>query len=98
MDMLIEFLVVTLIILMAIIAYRFLLRYLSKGNVDQAVFCELYSLDHDPAAGEISFYFVCPTETHVTFNIWESDNIMNKEDISLNSKLQNYRMEPIISE
>lgn len=78
MEMLIEFLVVTLLILVAIIAYRFLLRYLSKGNVDQAVYCELYSLDHDPASGEVSFYFVCPEETHVTFNIWESDQIVRQ--------------------
>lgn len=78
MENLIEFLVATLLILVAIIAYRFLLRYLSKGNVDQAVYCELYSLDTDPASGEISFYFVCPEETHVTFNIWESDQIIRE--------------------
>lgn len=76
MEMLIEFLVATLLILVAIIAYRFLLRYLSKGSVNQAVYCELYSLDNDPASGEVSFYFVCPEVTHVTFNIWESDQII----------------------
>jgi hypothetical protein len=83
MEMIIEFLVATLIILVAIIAYRFLLRYLSKGNVDQAQFCELYSLDHDPASGEVSFYFVCPNTTHVAFYIWKADQVVleltNKE-------------------
>jgi hypothetical protein len=83
MEMIIEFLIATLIILVAIIAYRFLLRYLSKGNVDQAQFCELYSLDHDPASGEVSFYFVCPNMTHVAFNIWKADQVVlqltNKE-------------------
>lgn len=78
MEMLIEFLIVTLLILVAIIAYRFLLRYLSKGGVNQAVYCELYSLDHDPASGEVSFYFVCPELTHVTFNIWDSDLIVRQ--------------------
>jgi hypothetical protein len=83
MEMIIEFLIATLIILVAIIAYRFLLRYLSKGNVDQAQFCELYSLDHDPASGEVSFYFVCPNTTHVAFYIWKADQVVleltNKE-------------------
>jgi hypothetical protein len=83
MEMIIEFLIATLIILVAIIAYRFLLRYLSKGSVDQALYCELYSLDLDPACGEISFYFVCPKMTHVTFNIWKTDQVVlqltNKE-------------------
>ncbi len=76
MEMIIEFLIATLIILVAIIAYRFLLRYLSKGNVDQAQFCELYSLDHEPASGEVSFYFVCPSTTHVTFHIWKADEVV----------------------
>ena len=76
MEMIIEFLIATLIILVAIIAYRFLLRYLSKGNVDQAQFCELYSLDHEPASGEVSFYFVCPSTTHVTFQIWKADEVV----------------------
>jgi hypothetical protein len=76
MEMIIEFLIATLIILVAIIAYRFLLRYLSKGNVDQAQFCELYSIDHEPASGEVSFYFVCPNTIHVTFQIWKADEVV----------------------
>jgi hypothetical protein len=78
MEMLIEFLVATLLILVAMIAYRFLLRYLSKGRVDQALFCELYTLDHEPATGEVSFYFVCPETTFVTFAIWKGDEIIKK--------------------
>ncbi|MEI8116500.1 MAG: hypothetical protein WCH03_03080 [Flavobacteriia bacterium] len=76
MEMLIEFLVATLVILIAIIAYRFLLRYLSKGGVDQALYCELYSLDIEPASGEVSFYFVCPKTIHVTFHIWKADEVV----------------------
>lgn len=78
MERTIEFLIITLIILIAIIAYRFLLKYLSKGNINQAVFCELYSLDHEPASGEVSFYFVCPTETFVTFHIWNGDEVIKQ--------------------
>lgn len=78
MERIIEFLIITLLILLAIIGYRYLLRYLSKGNVNQAMFCELYSLDHEPASGEISFYFVCPDLTFVTFCIWKGDDIIKQ--------------------
>jgi hypothetical protein len=78
MDKIIEFLVATLLILLVIIAYRFLLRYLSRGRVNQALFCELYTLDHEPASGEVSFYFVCPETTFVTFAIWKGDAIIKQ--------------------
>ncbi len=78
MDKIIEFLVATLLILAAIIAYRFLLGYLSRGRVNQALFCELYTLDHEPASGEVSFYFVCPETTFVTFAIWKGDAIIKQ--------------------
>ncbi len=78
MERIIEFLVITLLILLAIIAYRYLLKYLSKGNVNQALFCELYSLDHEPAMGEVSFYFVCPETTFVTFCIWKGDEVIKQ--------------------
>lgn len=78
MERIIEFLVITLLILLAIIAYRYLLKYLSKGNVNQALFCELYSLDHEPAMGEVSFYFVCPEMTFVTFCIWKGDEVIKQ--------------------
>lgn len=78
MERIIEFLVITLLILLAIIAYRYLLKYLSKGNVNQALFCELYSLDHEPSMGEVSFYFVCPEMTFVTFCIWKGDEVIKQ--------------------
>lgn len=78
MERIIEFLVITLLILLAIIAYRYLLKYLSKGNVNQALFCDLYSLDHEPAMGEVSFYFVCPEMTFVTFCIWKGDEVIKQ--------------------
>ena len=78
MDKIIEFLVATLLILLVIIAYRFLLRYLSRGRVNQALFCELYTLDHEPASCEVSFYFVCQETTFVTFAIWKGDAIIKQ--------------------
>jgi hypothetical protein len=78
MERIIEFLIITLLILVAIIAYRYLLKYLSKGRVDQALFCELYSLDHDPASGEVSFYFVCPELTLLSFKIWDANQVVRE--------------------
>lgn len=78
MERVIEFLIITLLILVAIIAYRYLLKYLSKGRVDQALFCELYSLDHDPASGEVSFYFVCPELTLLSFKIWDANQVVRE--------------------
>lgn len=71
----IDFLIITLFILLGMIAYRFLLKYLSKGKVDQKAYCELYSLDEEPAHGELNFYFVCPSKLHVDFVIWEADKV-----------------------
>jgi hypothetical protein len=78
MERVIEFLIITLLILLAIIAYRYLLKYLSRGRVNPAQYCELYSLDQDPAFGEVSFYFVCPERTEVSFKIWDVDQVVRE--------------------
>ena len=78
MERVIEFLIITLLILLAIIAYRYLLKYLSRGRVNPAQYCELYSLDQDPAFGEVSFYFVCPEQTEVSFKIWDADQVVRE--------------------
>jgi hypothetical protein len=78
MERVIEFLVITLLILLAIIAYRYLLKYLSRGRVNPAQYCELYSLDQEPAFGEVSFYFVCPEVTELSFKIWDADKVVRE--------------------
>ena len=77
MERLLDFLVITLFIVIGIILYRLLLRRLSKGKVDMDSFCTLYSLEKNPISGEVEFYFVSPDMIKVEFSIWkENDKII----------------------
>lgn len=78
MQAIVQFLFVSFIILMAVIAYRALLRRFQRGQVQHKDFCEVYTLDHEPANGELAFYFVCPALTTVQFAIWQN-NVLVKE-------------------
>ena len=66
-------LLVSLLFLIGIILYRLLLRKLSKGRIKNENYCTLYSLDKNPASGEIAFYFVSPFKIPIEFSIWEGD-------------------------
>ncbi|MFT5859095.1 MAG: hypothetical protein ACI865_001192 [Flavobacteriaceae bacterium] len=50
-------LTVSLIILVIIIGYRRLLRYLGRDTPFTEDYCVLSNLEEDPAAGELEFYF-----------------------------------------
>lgn len=77
MERLLDFLVITLFIVIGIILYRLLLRRLSKGKVDMDSFCTLYSLEKNPVSGEVEFYFVSPDMIKVEFSIWkENDKVI----------------------
>lgn len=77
MERLLDFLVITLFIVIGIILYRLLLRRLSKGKVNMDTFCTLYSLEKNPVSGEVEFYFVSPDMIKVEFSIWkENDKIV----------------------
>ena len=58
---------------MAIILYRRLLRRMSKGNIDQSDYCILFSLEINPASGEIPFYFTLEKEQMVSLFIEHKD-------------------------
>jgi hypothetical protein len=73
MENLIDFLFISLFIIVAIILYRLLLRKLSKGKVDMDSFCTLYSLEKNPVSGEVEFYFVSPDMIKVEFSIWKEN-------------------------
>ena len=60
MEAIVKFLFVSFLILLAVIAYRALLRRFQRGQVQHQDFCELYTLDQEPASGELAFYFICP--------------------------------------
>lgn len=73
MEKLIDFLFISLFIILAIILYRLLLRKLSKGKIDMDSFCTLYSLEKNPVSGEVEFYFVSPDMIKVEFSIWKEN-------------------------
>lgn len=70
------FLWVTLIILILVILYRRLLRYLGKGRVSQDDYCVLYGLEEQPSSGEIEFYFTSAKPKYYQLLILDED--MNK--------------------
>jgi hypothetical protein len=56
MEAILKFLFVSFLILLAVIAYKRLLKRFQKGQVVHQDYCELYNLDQEPASGELSFY------------------------------------------
>ena len=58
---------------MAIILYRRLLRRMSKGSINQNDYCVLFSLELNPASGEIPFYFTLEKEQTVSLFIEHED-------------------------
>jgi hypothetical protein len=72
-EKIVDVMVVTLGILGAFVLYKLMLRRMSRGGVDQTVYCTLYSLDKNPAKGEVEFYFIAPTDMNVAFRIWKQE-------------------------
>jgi hypothetical protein len=78
MEAITKFLFVSFLILLAVIGYRALLRRFQRGQVKHKDYCELYTLDQEPAKGELSFYFVCPELTNVQFAIWQNNSVIHE--------------------
>jgi hypothetical protein len=78
MEAIVKFLFVSFLILLAVIAYKRLLKRFQKGQVVHKDNCELYNLDQEPEAGELSFYFVCPAPQKVQFAIWKDRNLIHE--------------------
>jgi hypothetical protein len=73
MEKLTDFLFISLLIVVSFIAYRLILKKLSKGKLNVDDFCILYSLEKNPSSGEIEFYFVSPRTMKIEFSIWKED-------------------------
>ena len=78
-ELLIDFLGITLGILVLIILYRFLIRFLSRKVLKPQDYCTLYDVEYLNAKGEIVFYFTTsiPREVHLFLknDAGESHNI-----------------------
>jgi len=63
----IDFLSITLVILLAIILYRLLLRFLSRKHVKTEQYCTLFDVEDQPVSGDIPFYFSTLISRNVEF-------------------------------
>lgn len=68
-DVVVNLLYVSLFILVAAILYRYVLRKFSKGAIDKTMYCELYTLEMDPAKDEVPFYFTSSVQRMVKISI-----------------------------
>ena len=60
-------------ILLMVMIYKRILKSLSKGAIDKDEYCELYSLEIEPASGELPFYFTSAKEKKVSVSLLDSD-------------------------
>ena len=64
-ELLIDFLGITLGILVLIILYRFLIRFLSRKVIKPQDYCTLFDVEFSKASGEIPFYFTSSIDRDV---------------------------------
>lgn len=60
---------VVLMIVLAIVLYKALLKRMNKGNIISGSFCELQAVSPKPAFGEIDFCFTCKENKHIDFEL-----------------------------
>jgi hypothetical protein len=74
----------SLAVLILVIAYKKLLKYLGKGAVPIEDYCVLYGLETHPAKGEVEFYFTTNRKREIILELLNDDlstylNIQEKE-------------------
>ncbi len=74
---LIGILCVSLALILMYIAYKKLLAYLGKGTPSPNDYCVLYSLEIEPAKGELEFYFTSAVPRIVAIEILNGDLSLN---------------------
>ncbi|MBX2949683.1 MAG: hypothetical protein KF704_10430 [Crocinitomicaceae bacterium] len=84
MEVVVGILIFTLAILVLVISYKKLLAYLGKGSLPKEKYCVLYSLETEPATGEIQFYFTSEEKKEVKLQLLDEQynflkEIYNKE-------------------
>ena len=68
-----SFLTVSLLILVGIILYRQLLRYLSRNRIKTEDYCILYDLELESVSGIVEFYFTLPQKNFLRFEILDEN-------------------------
>lgn len=87
MDVVFGVLYSTLGILVVFIGYRYLLRRLSKGRIEKKDYCELYTLELDPAHGELPFYFTSEIQRPVRLVLLDEKMELLKEIAAFDCKV-----------
>lgn len=64
---------VSITIITLYILYKRLLAYMNKGNPQKELYCELNSLEKDPAGGMLEFWFTAKGTKTVTFEILDQN-------------------------
>lgn len=67
------FLYASLLLLVIIIAYRYLLRRFNKGVIEKEDYVDLYSFENRVAIGEITLYFQVFSAKHINFYLTDTE-------------------------
>jgi hypothetical protein len=74
MEIVVDVLLISLIVILLIIGYQKFIKVLSKNQINREDFCVLYSTETYQVNGEVEFYFQCPRPMQVDFKIWSSED------------------------
>ncbi len=74
MEKAVIFMLVTITIIIAFLAYSKILNNMRKGEMNLDKYCVLYSLEKNQQTGELEFYFTNEETKHVTFEILAENN------------------------
>jgi len=74
MEKAVIFMLVTITIIIAFLAYSKILKNMRKGELNLGKYCVLYSLEKNQQTGELEFYFTNEETKHVTFEILAENN------------------------
>lgn len=74
MEMVVDVLVISLIVILLIIGYQKFIKILSKNQIKREEYCLLYSTETFDVSGEVEFYFQCPRSMQVAFKIWSLED------------------------
>ena len=76
LDVVFGILYTSLGLLVIVILYRKLLRYLGRNEPTKADYCVLYTLEENPSKGEVTFYFTADTEKEYKLYITAEDGTL----------------------
>jgi len=86
MEVVVGILIFTLALGVFAIAYKKLLAYLGKGAIPKEKYCVLYSLETEPASGNVQFYFTSELKREVKIQLLDGNYEFVKEIYNMECK------------